>query len=230
MKVKNSRIISFILTFVIVMVGVITPSVSVQAAAGYLHKLHVPFGMEIRKPYTLKMKCPSGITKKVDYSLGEVKKTKKGNKTHVELSIMYWLDEDFSADEVDAINNAYKDANKDEVGPDYFFVLVNGKTGKLCVDESKYSFKGKTESVTKKRFYGTNGNYFDEPIIMIYKIKFSYTNSDKNVCFGISGGSILIEEEGKTEEQFWEGKVPFGKTAFYKKGKKNSRWIDLSKL
>ena len=230
MKLKNSRIISLIFAFVIMVAGVTAPSITVKAAAGYLHKLHVPFGMEIRKNYTLNMKCAKGITKKVDYSLGEVKKTKKGKKTHVELSIMYWLDERFSADEVDTIVNNYKNSDKNEFGPDHFFVLVNGKTGKLIVDESKYSFKGKVESVTKDRFYGTNGNYFDEPIVMIYNIKFDYPSSDKNVCFGISGGSILLEEEGETEEQFWQGKVPFGKTAYYKKGKKNSRWIDLSKL
>ena len=104
----SKKIWSLVLTIVVMTALSLTPSESVQAEASYMHKLKVPFGMELRKNYTLTIKYAEGIKKKkVDYSLWDVKKTKKGSKTRVKLGIMYWFQDDFSTNEVDVFYEVF---------------------------------------------------------------------------------------------------------------------------
>ncbi len=136
--------------------------------------------------------------------------------------------------------SGYWNAHED-LGYTYAAAFVDAKTGKDLEKENdlnvKFTYKEQTGKVNTYKAAlieneATDGEnpWVSFPESRRYDVTVVYPAKYDDLCIGIMGANFLLGDMSQKDKKFFEGKVPFGKTQFYTKGKKNSRWVMVSDL
>lgn len=227
------QVVSILLVFTVIFVGVGTQYTTVNASVSYMKKLGVKFGIKDGKEYTFTQKFAGvGITK-LTGKITNITVKDANKEGYKKLTYTVTMKPQFrpTKSQVDKIyKSCWAKYDGDTFGEHMFFAVVDGVTGVDLEEENDYDVKvtSKETSKTKsKRFYGSQA-WIEYCIVWQKKVTVVYPEDYKDLCVGFGGGNFVKEKS--VDEKFWEGKKAFGKTNFYKKGKKNSRWLKVSSL
>lgn len=106
-------------------------------------------------------------------------------------------------------------------GLGYMFTLLDYKTGKSLEYENDFDVKvsnsGWKYSKSNYKYYGHRGAWCSHCKTSKIKITVIYPEDYKDLCIGVCGSTDPFNEVS----EFLNGEVPFKKSTFYKKGKKD---------
>lgn len=109
------------------------------------------------------------------------------------------------------------------------FSFVDYSTG-LRADRAKgfdVTVTSKWSTLKKKQYQGTHenvANLYDNQC----DVKVIFPKDYDGLCLGVMGSPLRVDNS--MDEKYLEGKVPFGKTSYYKKAKNNTHWIRIRNL
>lgn len=99
--------------------------------------------------------------------------------------------------------------------------FIDYKTGKSFPDgndfDVKVSYGDCKYSKSKYKYYGHSGSWCSYSKISKIKITVTYPKDYKDLCIGVAGNT----NPSNKNDEFWNGEVPFKKSTYYKKGKKD---------
>ena len=203
----------------------------------YVKRMGVPIGIKRGEEYPFEVQYAGLGSKTVYIDLSKVhrKTVSKDGIKKVSFLLTYRDYNNLLREQADQIAQADYYKKYKDVGIDWFYTMIDGKTGK-CVLTDKNSevtmevndSKGGGFGFSMK--LGYNGEKIWRDTSWYHWIDIEYPENMKNIYLGIGGSNVLKENESKADKLFFEGKVPYRKTTFYKKGKNNSRWVLLDKL
>ncbi len=130
--------------------------------------------------------------------------------------------------QVDAIMDAVYKNNYADVWGSYWTAVVDDNTG-LCVMKNK-DFEMETVTVDEDRnlYFRDDGagGWISNVKFSKWCVTVTYPETYDNLVIGFGAQKKIAYS--KADDKFWESKVPFGKTTYYKKNKKCSKWIKVS--
>lgn len=119
-----------------------------------------------------------------------------------------------------------------------YYALVDYGTGKSLEGNSatakKLGVKVKASKWTHakgKKVKISTGYWISLAPKSTAKVTVTYPSDYKGLCLGVWANNFLEDDLSHSSylahERFWDGKKPFGKTTYYKKGKTNSHWMRI---
>ena len=232
---KYKKLTALLLAFVMAFAGVSGFSIRAEAQTSYMKKLRVPFGIKQGRPYHFTQKITGIGDRDITWTLKNVKIKKAKKKGFKELSCIVDFAADFSLSplEVDVVTSTeYSKANNNS-GAHMWFAVVDGETGLDIEDKNDVKVKVKSKRLDYRynTFYGSDMETWQNAVYLwSTRLVITYPSDYEDMCIGFGGGNVLSGELKKADGDFWKGKVPFGKTTLYTKGKTNSRWLAVSSI
>ena len=115
-------------------------------------------------------------------------------------------------------------------GNNIAYVVADYNTGKSLETNKKNGITVQRSSwrhSKQKTYRDSDGCYVYFPTKTSVKVTITYPKSYKSLCLGITGNNKIFDSSTKTDEKFWNGKIPFGKSTYYTTGKTNSHWMRI---
>lgn len=105
-----------------------------------------------------------------------------------------------------------------------YFAIVDYNTGMSLEEKNKLNVKvtSSTKLLKTRKFKDKDGCYMECDNTRV-TLTITYPEDYDGLCIGLGGYNQL--SNSKADNSFWRGKKEFGKTSYYKKGKKNSHWM-----
>ena len=228
-KYAKKRMTALILAFVVVFAGIASVSMEADAAATYMKKLGVKWGLKEGQTYTFTTQYASIGARNITWTLTDMKKKNAKKKGFKELSFILTYQNDFrpTSAEVDQVMKSEYGSMYSNTGENQWFAIIDASTG-LDLEQNnnvKVKVKSKDLSVDVNTYDGTNGAWMKAASLYKVQVTVTYPRDYKNLCIGFGGGNVLSSNKTQADNDFWDGTVPFGKTTYYKKGKTNGRWM-----
>ncbi|MBQ9632961.1 MAG: hypothetical protein IJV04_08645 [Lachnospiraceae bacterium] len=233
MRAKCWRALAaFVLAFSLILTGVCALPIQTDASVSYMNRLGVKFGIKPGRKYHFTQKLTGVGNRDITWTMRNVRKRKAKKKGYRELSCVLDFASNFSLSpiEVDAITATEYSKLNNNSGAHMWYAVVDGDTG-LDLESDKKN-KVKVTVKTKQLDYRYNTFYASDMetwqnavFFWSTQVTITYPSDYKDLCVGFGGGNVLSGELTKADANFWKGKLPFGKTTFYTKGKANSRWL-----
>lgn len=238
MKNITKRIIGVLLV-VALLVGVLSMSgQTVQAATPHMEKLNLKWDLKNGKSVECKTVFAGGVKGKLSLKISGLKVTKANKKGYKKCTFTYT--EKFKSKltglQVRKIVKSQYNKKLSDAGGGCFYAIVDYDTGasfeynygsigdRPLIDSLDVSVTTSKEKETKGKKYRDKktkqwvcrNNY-------ACKVSVVYPENYTGLCIGVGGDNIVSETDA--DSQFWNAMKPFGKTSYYKKGKKNSHWM-----
>lgn len=238
-KKMTKQLVSLLLAATMILGGAFALRVDADAAQkNYMKKLGVKWGIEEGKAYSFKHIWAGIGSKDFTWKISNAKSknVKKGNK-QLSFTLTYHIDFKPTPEEVSA--NVYSDYSQStgHSGATFAYAIVDAASGLDLEGENskKVVVKSSKKEGKQNQYYGLYGmeqswDTVTFPSTIKYKVTVTYPKNYNDLCIGLSGSNVLAGQGSQADANFWDGKVPFGKTTFYKKGKTNSRWVMVSDL
>lgn len=227
----------------------INPAKTEAAEKAYGAKLKLNNEIKLNTTKTFKKKgfyqgkyiCPKKKTVKINYTI-KCSRKEVGDNYKVTYNVNYkYLNEFKVPKKINAkAKDIYNAVSKYSIEPKVFYTVFDYKTGKSLEESNKLGVKVKG-SKWKQTYYpeqiyyskeGKSIGPFGRSNTKTCSCSFTvtYPKKYKDIVVGIGIISVNSKEENnKTNTQYWDGKVPYGKTSMYKKGKKTVSYMRLNK-
>lgn len=124
-----------------------------------------------------------------------------------------------------AVNSSYREETG-SVGGGYWYAITDYATGIDLETPNKLDVTvkaGEFKFSNYKKVTDSDDCWWRLPRTCTKKVIVTYPADYKGLCIGVGGYNL--KNSTKTDEAFWNGEKPFGKTSYYKKGKTNSHWM-----
>ena len=107
-----------------------------------------------------------------------------------------------------------------------WYAILDYDTGYSLESDNDFGVKvkGTRKYKNKKMFKDNDGCRIWWRETTVFNISVTYPKDYKGLCIGV-GGKKVLKKETKNDERFWEGKVVYGNTNYYKKDKANSHFM-----
>lgn len=224
----------------------INPAKTEAAEKAYGAKLKLNNGIKLNTTKTFKKK---GFTQwkyigpkktiKTNYTI-KCSRKEVGDKYKVTYNVNYKYLNDYKMPKKikGKYSDIYKDVPKNFIAPIEFCTVFDYKTGKnleisnklgVKVNRSEWKYKFyPAQTVSFSKDGDIDGFRFKKSASVSFTV--TYPKKYKDIVVGIGFISINSKEgNNKTNTQYCDGKVPYGKTSFYKKGKKTVSYMRLNK-
>ena len=247
-KRRWKKVVSVLLTLIL-FVGVASQEMQAEASVSYMKKLGVKFGIKEGKEYPFTIVHTDGTKSRVTYKISDIElknATREGYK-QLKFTMTYKSDFTPSPEQVDSIGDATPRKWPYRSGFAYWAIL-DGTTGRTYVSQSGFPLKGtifghgidnriaiETVATNEESLYYKGQRYGGIPVIKMLEQKTTITYAEdfkgfENLCIGFGGNNSKDSFYNETDEKFWHAQEKFGKTTYYKGGKKNSRWLAVSNI
>lgn len=140
---------------------------------------------------------------------------------------------------VDSFDNIYDDYYWSLTQPEAFYTVFDYNTGKSLEKKNEFGVKVKDGNNWKYTYYpkqtiivALQKNWYRNVKTISYSFSVIYPKNYKDVVVGIGFAnhtSVPEEWTDNVDNRYWEGEVPYGKTSYYKNGKKTMSYIRLNK-
>lgn len=189
-----------------------------------LKQLGVPFDLKKGKAVNYKVKILLLGTIKETTTVKSVKITKASKKGYKKAVInVQWGTLPLSNSEIhNCVKAAVKNGTYSCGGPKYYTV-VDKRTGQYLGTANDFGVTVKSKH-KKKKYKDNDGcsinRRYNSTITIIYPEDY------KDLCFGVGGESTSVYG-AKSTDKFWDGKITFAQSAYYKKDKKNCHFMQI---
>lgn len=208
---------------VVLLAGVlVVPSQDAQATSEN-HMESLKLNWDLKKNKTVKYRVAMNVIKGIniqgkitDYKI--VKAPKAGYK---KLTFTVTLKDDLKKPSNGQI---HKMASEGQQAGMNWISVADYDTGLSLERKNKFNVTAKFSWKTiKEKVYKDNHGCYITALTQRGKVSITYPEDYDGLCIGIGGqnrlGMLPIDK------QYWIGKAEFGKTSYYKTGKKNSHWM-----
>lgn len=238
MKKITKRVIGVLLV-VVLLVGVLpTPCQTVQAATPYMKKLDVKWDLKNGKSVVCKTVFAGGVKGEISLKISGLKVTKANKKGYKKCTFTYTskYKTKLTALQVRKILKSKYFKKYSNVSGSAFYAIVDYDTGasleynygslheRPLIDNLDVTvLESKEKTTNKKKYRDKKTKGWVSLGTYTCKVSVVYPENYTGLCIGIGGYNIVSETYADSE--FWDAMKPFGKTSYYKKGKKNSHWL-----
>ena len=220
------------------MVKLALPAAAEEAHAAekpYMKTLKLKWDLRKNKAVTSKEKFAAIGNKAMKITIKNYKTTKlKNGKKKTTFTIAYNMSFKPTKKQVHKIANAGYDGFRG----DYYFAVIDYSTGLSLEKDSDLSKElGVTVKTSdwkhsgRKKYKDSDGCWVRYPSKSSVKVSITYPADYKGLCLGVWANNYLDDDLSYNSylanERFWNCEKPFGKTAYYKKGKTNSHWMRI---
>ena len=239
----KKKLLSLVLTAALAVTGVVSSVGTVDKVQAeskeYMKKLDLKWDLKKNKNLTFTQNFGKGINKKYSLKMTGFKVTNASKEGYKKLTVSFTITRKWNPtkNDIQKIINRCNKAGADYLPNGFYYTVADYDTGVSLEGKNSYhvkvkSLKNKQHGV--KKYYGTQkSNWVKLEKSCDVKFEVTYPEDYKGLCIGIGGSngySKVVRSNntiGKLDELYFEGNksYPFGKTSFYKQGKKNSHWL-----
>lgn len=202
-----------------------------------MKKLNVKWNLKNGKAVSCRTVFAGGVKGKMSIKISKfkIKKSKKGYKKCTFTYTTKYKTK-LSASQVQKIISSKYFKKTSNVGGGAWYAIVDYNTGasfeydggvlhdRPMIDNLDVTVKTSKEKVTnKKKYYDRNKKGWVSLGTYKCNVSIIYPEDYAGLCIGVGGHNIVSDTDADTE--FWDAMKPFGKTSYYKKGKRNSHWL-----
>ena len=228
MKNTFKKVMGALMVAVLMMGVLAVPTQKAQAASkNYMKGLKLNW--DLKKNKKMKVKSAIVVLKKVNtgikitnYKLGNAKK--EGYKK-LTFSVTF--------------KNIYKRPSDSQIhkmvaapkqGGGFWWSVADFNTGLSLEEKNDFDVRVKSsDKKIKKKKYTEYADDHHTCCLELYTIRYNvsitYPENYDGLCIGVGGNNQI--NQSSADKKYWVGKVKFGKTTYYKKGKKNSHWMRI---
>lgn len=211
---------------VALLLGVLAVPPQDAQAAGKSHMKSLKLNWDLKKNKAVKYTTSAEVFKKVS---GKAKitnyKVKSAGKGYKQLS----FNVTFRDDKIKISNAQWKELRRMNRGlkyGTYWISVADYDTGLSLERKNKFGVKVRSsrwKTINAHTYRNGNDTFYVDGARS--KVTITYPEDYDGLCIGVGGQNRIGDT--RADSSYWSGKTKFGKTSFYKTGKKNSHWMRI---
>ena len=211
---------------VALLLGVLAVPPQDAQAAGKSYMKGLKLNWDLKKNKAMKYTTSAEVFKKVS---GKAKitnyKVKSAGKGYKQLS----FNVTFRDDKIKISNAQWKELRRMNRGlkyGTYWISVADYDTGLSLERKNKFGVKVRSsrwKTINAHTYRNGNDTFYVDGARS--KVTITYPEDYDGLCIGVGGQNRIGDT--RADSSYWSGKTKFGKTSFYKTGKKNSHWMRI---
>ncbi len=204
-------------------------AVPAKAAGGYIESLGLKCDLAVGNSYTFKHGYAGIKPQNMKISIDDIRVIKADREGYNKMIFTVTFADPFkpSDDQIHSMVNAYAVKKKfKSLEGQMWCKVIDNNTGLAVQANKDFEMDSVILDEDLKYYYADDGSWVSLYNMWTMCVTTTYPESYDNLVIGVGAQKKIAHT--KADDKFEDGKLPFGKSTFYKKNKNCSKWLRVS--